>query len=676
MLTAKTPRAPVVDVKAPQDLLATLSKATPAERTAIAVAHHKENGRTLGADIARHLNGDEAVRANALLANNEPLDKAAQLHMAMKGLGTDEKAIDDVLSTATPATRQAVETAFAAQYGSSLRSALASELSGADLQLATAHLNNDKGAATAARLRSAMDGLGTDKKGIERAFEGTSPADRARAATVFASQTGKSLDAAFSSELGGRDLDDARTLAATGALDDVQRLDRAIRVVGTNEDDLKAVLRGKTKPEIEALSTAYQARTGRSLQADVRSELGGRDRFDIEMLLRGSVDPSTDAGLREAVSRARETAEFERGGLGNVVGTALTAIGKNGRVLDASTARAEAALASATRADGTLSSSGAERLRTLLGYHSGDVEAYRQARDSAADAAGTGAAMVAGIAVTVATAGAAAPLVIAAGVSAGAAAKGLVGVTVRGQATEDATWTDMRKGAVDGLAGAVGGVASRGVASVVSRTMTAGESIVARAGVRVATQVDGVAARGFVGTTVEKSLTGAGKGVVAGGATGAGASIVDPNTWQGDLAAGLTAVATATTTGAFSGAVSGFAPTSTLASSAVGKLTPHLQRATNATFARAGVDVQRQMERLAADGRVLQQTTAKLVTEAPKSAMTGAAAASLAALFAGNPEDMLAAATDGALAKTQGAATGAVTKVVEGTLQRTIRRTP
>lgn len=77
--------------------------------------------------------------------------------------------------------------------------------------------------------------------------------------------------------------------------------------------------------------------------------------------------------------RARETAEFERGGMGNIVGTALTGLGGNGRVLDASTTRVEAALGSATQPDGTLSSSGAERLRTLLGYQSGDVEAYRQA---------------------------------------------------------------------------------------------------------------------------------------------------------------------------------------------------------------------------------------------------------------------------------------------------------
>jgi hypothetical protein len=264
--------------------------------------------------------------------------------------------------------------------------------------------------------------------------------------------------------------------------------------------------------------------------------------------------------------------------------------------------------------------------------------------------------------------------VIAAGVGAGAAAKGLVGATVRGQATEDATWSDMRKGAVDGLAGAVGGIASRGVAQVVSRTMTAGESVIARAGVRVATQVDGVASRGFVGKAVENSLTGGARGSIGGGVTAGGAAIVDPNTYKGDLVTSLTAVATATTRGAFTGLVSGFNPSGVLATGAVGTIAPHLQKATNATLARAGLDVQRQVDRLAADGRVLQTTTAKLVTEAPKGVLTGGMSASLAALFSGNPEDMVSAAVDGAVAKTEGAASGTATALVQETLQRRIRR--
>lgn len=674
VLTAKKPLAATVDVKKPAEVIKTLAAASPRERAAIAAAHQKEHGRSLASDVSSHLGGDEAVRATALLNNNDALDKAAQLHTAMAGIGTDEKAIDTVLSTSTPAARKAIEAAYQTQYGTSLRGALGKELSGTDLDLATAHLDNDKGAATAARLRMAMDGMGTDKAGIERAFADTSPADRARAATIYAAQSGRSLETAFKSDLNPADLADARALAKTGTLGDVQRLDRAMRSMGTNEGDIKAVLAGKTKAEIETLSTSYQAHTGRSMRDDLAGELNGRDRFDVSMLLRGSVDLSTDAGLREAVSRAKAAHDYERTGPGNVVGTALTSMGGNGRVLDESTARLETALASATQPDGSLSRDGADRLRTLLGYQKSDVDSYREARDSAGDAVGTGAAVVAGIAVTVVTAGAAAPLVIAAGVSAGAAAKGLVGAAVRGQATEDATWSDVRKGAVDGLSGAAGGLASRGVSQVVSRTMSAGESVIARTGMRVAQQVDGVAQRGFVGTTVEKTLTGGVRGTVAGATTGAGGSLVDPHTYDGDFAAGIAAVASQTTRGAIAGAVVGFNPTSAIATGAVGKVTPHLQRATSATFARAGVDVQRHVERLNADGRVLQQTTAKLVTEAPTTVLTGGVAASLAALFSGHPEDMLSAAADGAMSKTTGTATGAASTVVRETLQRRIRR--
>jgi hypothetical protein len=133
-------------------------------------------------------------------------------------------------------------------------------------------------------------------------------------------------------------------------------------------------------------------------------------------------------------------------------------------------------------------------------------------------------------------------------------------------------------------------------------------------------------------------------------------------------------VATATTRGAFRGAVSGFSPSGVLATGAVGTIAPHMQKATNATLARAGLDVQRQVDKLAADGRVLQTTTAKLVTETPKSVLTGGLSASLAALFSGNPEDMVSAAVDGAVAKTEGAASGTATDLVKETLQRRIRR--
>ncbi len=490
---------------------------------------------------------------------------------------------------------------------------------------------------------------------------------------MFADKTGTTLDVAFARDLSGRDLNDARTLAKGGQLSDVQRLDRAVRGMGTNEGELKGVLEGKTKAEVNALAVAYQAHTGRRLHDDVRNELAGREQFDVEMLLRGALDLRTDAGLKEAVARAVKTQQFERGGVGNLVGNAITALGGNGNVLDESTTRLERVLATATQPDGSLSTAGADRLRTLLGYHRGDVDSFRQARDSAAEAAGTTAAVVAGVAVTVATAGAAAPLVIAAGTAAGAAAKGVVGVAVRGSATEDAAWSDVRKGAVDGLAGAVGGLASRGVANVVSKTMTVGESVVAKTGLRVGT---GAAERGFVGKTVEQVLTGGAKGTLGGATTGAATSVVDPATYKGDLASTLSAVVTQTAAGALAGGVSGLKAANAVAGNAVGKIAPHVVKASDGLLAKAGRDVRSQVQRLAENKGVLQQTTAKLVQDTPTSIATAAAASSLQALLSGRPEDMLAAAaTKAALDKTEGTAKDAAMNVANEAVRRTVRRT-
>ncbi|HEY1099751.1 MAG TPA: annexin, partial [Myxococcota bacterium] len=305
VMTAKTTLPPAVDVRRDaKTALTTLASASPKERAAIAAAHQKENGTSLAADIDTHLKGDDAIRARALLGNDDGLAKAAQLHQAMRGLGTDEATIDEVLSSSTPQERKGIEQKYAAQYGTSLRAALNAELSGTDLQTATSLLDGDSAAVTASRLRAAMKGMGTDKAAIEKALAGTSADERAAAAAAFHQQTGTSLDAALSSELDAHDLDDARTLVRDGSLSDAQRLDRAMRGLGTNEGELKAVLEGKSKAEIDALSTAYAARTGRSLHDAIHDELGGRDRFDAQMLLRGSVDLSTDAGIKEAVARA------------------------------------------------------------------------------------------------------------------------------------------------------------------------------------------------------------------------------------------------------------------------------------------------------------------------------------------------------------------------------------
>ncbi|XP_020944616.1 annexin A13 isoform X2 [Sus scrofa] len=87
---------------------------------------------------------------------------AKKLHKACKGMGTDEAAIIEILSSRTSNERQQIKQKYKATYGKDLEEVLKSELSGNFEKTALALL--DRPCEYAARqLRKAMKGLGTDE---------------------------------------------------------------------------------------------------------------------------------------------------------------------------------------------------------------------------------------------------------------------------------------------------------------------------------------------------------------------------------------------------------------------------------------------------------------------------------------------------------------------------------
>ncbi|KAH9284095.1 Annexin A13 [Echinococcus granulosus] len=87
---------------------------------------------------------------------------AETLYNAMKGLGTDEDAIIDVLSHRSLEQRQVIEKTFKAVYGMDLKNTLHKELSGY-FRLAVLYSFYDKAHVNASALYRAMKGLGTDE---------------------------------------------------------------------------------------------------------------------------------------------------------------------------------------------------------------------------------------------------------------------------------------------------------------------------------------------------------------------------------------------------------------------------------------------------------------------------------------------------------------------------------
>ncbi|XP_006830754.1 PREDICTED: annexin A13 [Chrysochloris asiatica] len=87
---------------------------------------------------------------------------AKKLNKACKGMGTDEAAIIDILSSRTSEQRQQIKNKYKATYGKDLEEVLKSELSGNFEKTALALL--DRPSEYAARLlQKAMKGLGTDE---------------------------------------------------------------------------------------------------------------------------------------------------------------------------------------------------------------------------------------------------------------------------------------------------------------------------------------------------------------------------------------------------------------------------------------------------------------------------------------------------------------------------------
>lgn len=142
-------------------------------------------------------------------------------------------------------------------------------------------------------LRAAMEGLGTDESAIYAAFSGRTQDQVDAIVRVYAQMFRRDLMADLRGELNDDELrrlgsfapqhpagaPEAATAAETARLADVvaAQLDEAMRGLGTDESAIYAALTGRSPAERQAIKEAYQRRTHRTLEADLRDELSGSE---------------------------------------------------------------------------------------------------------------------------------------------------------------------------------------------------------------------------------------------------------------------------------------------------------------------------------------------------------------------------------------------------------------
>lgn len=575
---------------------------TAEQRAAIASEYKKQTGKELKSELTREMSGTDRDQAMALLDGNNAKADAAKLQRAMKGMGTDEAAIMETLRGKSKEEREAITKEFKAEYkGPDLNKRLEGELGGAELDQARALLKGDNAAADAAQLKHAMHGgltgLGTDKDAIDSALEGKSAQQREDILKAYSKYGDLKQD--LKGDLSGNDLQKSEALLERGKLSSAEELKFALEGLGTDEEAVKKALQGKSKQEIAEIRKEYGSLTrGANLDQALASDMDGRDLFDARQALKGRAET-----VDEAVVRANEVREFERGGESNEVSRGvMDFFSDKGKTLDTNTDRINESYSKFDRlvAEGRLDEAKAEkqRLQELTGFQNADVETYREAKDSAADTAGTIAATAAGVAVVVATAGTATPLVatVAMAAGAGAGARVVTSGLIQGEGYGlEAGLKDAGLGAIDGGTAIIGMGAAGSGAKAAVKAGQEGAEVAARQALKGGGElITNQAVSNSTELIVRQAGEGAGQAVInkaqerlviqgagdildtqgkqwaktrltqgvkdgaLGGSIGAGGSTaLNDETWDHGLEAGLSRVGAATVLGAGVGGVAG-----------------------------------------------------------------------------------------------------------------------
>lgn len=208
------------------------------------------------------------------------------LRKAMKGFGTDENAILELLGSRTSKQRVPMVAAYKTTYGKDLLHDLKSELTGNFEKLVLAMVKSPNHF-DATELREAIEGAGTDESCLIEILSSRSNADILEINKIYKAEYGKKLEDAIISDTSGHfrrllvslcqgNRDERETVDVALAKQDAQKLYAAgENKVGTDESQFNAILCARSKPHLRAVFHEYQQMSGRDIEKSVCREMSG-----------------------------------------------------------------------------------------------------------------------------------------------------------------------------------------------------------------------------------------------------------------------------------------------------------------------------------------------------------------------------------------------------------------
>ncbi|ODN01978.1 Annexin B10 [Orchesella cincta] len=215
---------------------------------------------------------------------------AKTLRAAMKGLGTDEDAIIDILTKRSNPQRQEINTAFRTEFGRDLIEDLKSELGGKFEKLILA-LMEPPVVYLAKELHNAMEGFGTDCDVLTEILCTRTNDEIKQIVETYEKTFGQSLENAVESEVSGdyksllillltvgmRGVREEKAIYPDKAKEQAEKLFAAGEGKwGTDEEVFVVVLAHQSLPQLRLVFKEYEELSGKTLEDAIASEFSGK----------------------------------------------------------------------------------------------------------------------------------------------------------------------------------------------------------------------------------------------------------------------------------------------------------------------------------------------------------------------------------------------------------------